>query len=123
MTWTYQQSTGRLTGPDGLLAGVGYSGHGPGLNNPDMQGAVGVGPIPQGLWHIGPARNPPDHLGPLAMPLTPQAGTHALGRSAFFMHGDNAAANHTASDGCIIMNHTIRLAVDNSADCNLMVIA
>lgn len=121
MAFRYQQSTGVLTNCKGEVLGTGYSGHGTGLNNPAMDDVEGVGPIPAGHWHIGPAKNPVDHLGPIAMPLTPQ-GFDPHGRSAFFMHGDNAAADHTASDGCIIMPHNVRQAVDQSSDCDLEVI-
>ena len=108
--FTYQQTTGHLDG-DGV-AGAGYSGHGAGLNNPAMEAVHGVGPIPAGRYRIGPPKDPVDHLGPLAMPLTPIDGNDAHGRSAFFLHGDNAEANHTASDGCVIMGPTIRAAVN-----------
>lgn len=122
MTYTYAQSTGKLT-RDGVTVGWCYSGHGIGLNSHTKEAVHGVGPIPCGEWSIGPPKDPIDHLGPLAMPLTPKPGNNAHGRSAFFMHGDNAEANHTASDGCIIANHDIRLAVAESGDHDLEVIA
>lgn len=121
MTWTYRQTTGELRGPAGMIVGVGYSGNRAGLNNPAMEADPDVGPIPAGLYHIGPALNPPDHLGPIAMPLTP-VGHDAHGRSGFFCHGDNAARNHTASHGCVIQDHEPRAAIDQSADCDLLVI-
>jgi hypothetical protein len=120
--WTYQQSTGHLS-RDGKLIATGYSGHGAGLNNPAMQYVEGVGPLPQGEYLIGAPHNPIDHLGPIAMPLTAKAGTDTRGRSAFFMHGDNAAADHSASDGCIIMPPQVRAAVRDSGDHDLTVIA
>lgn len=120
MTWFYSQSTGELS-RDGLHVGAGYSGIGAGLNNPAMQAEHDVGPIPTGGWIIGAPLDPPDHLGPIAMPLTPAAGNAAFGRSAFFMHGDNHAANHTASNGCIIMGPAIRRAVRDSGDRGLTV--
>lgn len=122
MAWTYQQSTGRLS-HDGALVATGYSGHGPGLNNPAEEAVQGVGPIPAGAYVIGPPKNPIDHLGPIAMPLIPGLNNRAHGRSAFFMHGDNAEANHTASDGCIIMPPQVRTAVRDSGDHALTVIA
>lgn len=111
--WVYVQATGRLL-HDGALAGICYSGHGLGLDNPAMEAVHGVGPIPAGEWIIGPPKDPPDHLGPVAMPLTPAPGNTAHGRSAFFMHGDNAEANHTASDGCIVAGPAIRRRVDRA---------
>jgi Protein of unknown function (DUF2778) len=119
MVWTYKQTSGGL-GHDGAEVGAGYSGHGDGLNNPAMQNIHDVGPIPQGTWTIGPPHDPPDHLGPLAMPLTHISGND-FGRSAFFIHGDNAAGDHSASDGCIIMSHAIRQQIADSDDRDLQV--
>ena len=108
MLLTYVQRTGRLIKPDGSLLAVGYSGDsivgGPqGLNNPDLQSTARVGPIPVGFYTIGPPHHPIDHLGPIAMPLVPSTGNQMFGRSAFFMHGDNQAMDHTASEGCIVL--------------------
>ncbi|MBV8593423.1 MAG: DUF2778 domain-containing protein [Caulobacteraceae bacterium] len=112
--WTYLRTTGELR-HDGTLVGHGYSGHGDGLNDPAMEGVPDIGPIPAGAWTIGAPLDPPDHLGPLAMPLTPAPHTNTFGRSAFFMHGDNAAGDQSASHGCIIMNRLIREAVHTAA--------
>jgi hypothetical protein len=109
--WTYSQSTGTLC-QDGAEFGIGYSGHGAGLDNAADQFVVGEGPLPQGLYTIGAPLDPRDHLGPLAMPLIPNSGNDMEGRSAFFMHGDNALMNHTGSDGCIVMEPLIRAAVN-----------
>src|SRR5271163_365720 len=97
--WTYHQKTGELFDPDGKLAATGYSGNGPDLNNPAAEVAIGHGPIPAGLYHIGAPHSPIDHLGRLAMPLIPEPTNHMYGRSGFFLHGDNEMMNHTASDG------------------------
>lgn len=119
--WTYQQSTGKLSNGSGLT-GVGYSGRGEtGLNNPAAEDLVAVGPIRRGLYKIGPWEDEHPHLGPIVAPLTPIAhDTH--GRSGFFIHGDNAEMNHTASDGCIILNRLLRLAMRSSGDSELMVV-
>lgn len=122
MTWRYQQSTGKLS-KNGVAVGTGYSGLGAGLNNPADQAIEGEGPIPQGLYGIGTPLDPPDHLGPLAMPLTPLPGTDTFGRSAFFIHGDNAGADHTASHGCVIMDRPIRADIATTGDDRLEVIA
>lgn len=119
--WTYHQSTGVLT-HDGETAGTGYSGNGEGMNNPAMQDVRGHGPLPAGSYTIGAPLDPPDHLGPLAMPLTPAPANEMFGRSAFFMHGDNAAMNYSASDGCIVMARAIRQAVLGSGDTALTVV-
>jgi hypothetical protein len=107
MPWTYVQSTGNLS-LNTIFIGNGYSGHGAGLNNPVAQDQQNVGPLPQGTYTIGTAHTPPDHLGPLAMPLYPDHGNTMFGRFGFFIHGDNQFMNNTASDGCIVMAYDIR---------------
>jgi hypothetical protein len=111
-----------LDAAGGILWHDAYSGHGDGLNNPAMQAVRNVGPIPAGLWHIGRPVTPPNHLGPLAMPLTPEPGTDALGRDGFFIHGDNEAGNYTASDGCVVLPRAARWAVAESDDRTLLVV-
>jgi hypothetical protein len=122
MPWFYQQSTGTLS-LNTIFVGKGYSGHGIGLNNPSAQSQENVGPLPQGTYTIGPPHNPPDHLGPVALPLIPTPGNMMFGRFGFFMHGDNQFANQTASDGCIVMSHDIRVQVAASTDKSLVVTA
>jgi hypothetical protein len=55
------------------------------------------------------------------MPLTPSGDT--FGRSDFFIHGDNAQLNHSASDGCIILVREIRQQIVDSLDSDLQVVA
>lgn len=111
--WSYSQASGAL-GHNGCVLGTGYAGHGSGLDNPAMEAVHSVGPLPRGRWRIGPWHDHP-HLGPCVAALTP-LGHDAHGRSAFFIHGDNRAANHTASDGCIVLAPTIRRAMAASTD-------
>jgi hypothetical protein len=120
--WTYNVSNGNLT-RDGLLVGTGYSGHGPGLNNPAMQSFTDVGPIPAGLWSIGEAYTIPGK-GPLVMRLTPDETTNVFGRSGFMIHGDSieAPGAEEASLGCIIMPRSVRQAVADSGDTELNVV-
>jgi hypothetical protein len=115
MAWRYQISTGKLW-HDSEYEGSGYSGRRSGLNNPALTGVEGVGPIPTGNWTIADPLNPPDHLGPLAMPLEPSDETDTRGRSAFFIHGDNAELDHSASHGCIILGRALRQAIIVSGD-------
>ena len=123
MSWTYQQSTGNLTAPDGTLAGQGYSGNGADLDNPAAEDVIGHGPIPRGGWTIGAFGDHPI-LGPFSAPLLPVAGNDMDGRDGgFFIHGDNAQLNHTASDGCIILARPLRQAIADSGDNSLQVIA
>jgi hypothetical protein len=109
MPFTYSQSTGRFS-RDGKLIGVGYSGIGAGLDNPAMEAVVKTGPIPAGDWTIDTARDG-GHLGPEVMNLEPVAPFDAHGRTLFRIHGDNHAANHTASDGCIILGPQFRTRI------------
>ena len=121
MAWIYEQSTGNLS-LNTVFIGKGYSGIATGLNNPAAQDQPNIGPIPQGTYTIGPAHTPPDHLGPLAMPLYPDPGNTMFGRFGFFMHGDNQLMNNTASNGCIIMSYDIRHQVATSNDTVLTVV-
>jgi hypothetical protein len=122
MPWTYNQSTGELR-RNGQLVGTGYAGAGTtaatGRNNPAMENVANAGPIPAGEWDIGTAFNS-NNTGPNVVPLTP-VGHNAHGRTAFQIHGNNAANN--ASQGCIVMGPTIRQQVIDSGDTILRVVA
>jgi hypothetical protein len=118
MPWTYSQSTGSLT-QDGVFVATGYSGAGPGRNNPAEQAVPNVGPIPQGRYSIGPPFETA-RQGECVMRLTP-AGHDALGRSGFLIHGDNLT--HDASTGCIILPREIRDRIAASPDRDLEVAA
>jgi hypothetical protein len=122
MAWLYEQSSGNLS-LNTIFIGIGYSGHGSGLNNPAAQNQPNIGPIPAGTYTIGAPHTPPDHLGPLALPLYPNPANTMFGRFGFFIHGDNQFGNNTASDGCIIMAHDIRQQIASSDDKTLTVIA
>jgi hypothetical protein len=124
--YIYSQSTGilkRETGGESTVVGTGYAGgdcgdNPGGVNNPAMQQIHNVGPLPQGLYCIGV---PIDHthLGPCAMPLTPNPSNVMFGRSGFFIHADTIAQNRSASEGCIVMPGPARtqiaalLGIDN----------
>lgn len=120
--WTYVQRTGQLVDPAGRLAGTGYSGHGPGLNNPGAQELRGLGPIPKGRYTVSA---PYDHpmLGPVVMRLDAQEGVETFGRSLFRIHGDNPRMNHTASDGCVILSRSLRELIAVSPVRELLVVA
>jgi hypothetical protein len=116
MGWKYSQSTGKLTSPTGSVVAIGYSGRGTGLNNPAAEMQEGVGPIPRGEWTIGGFFDDVGGKGPIVARLTPAAGTETFGRSGFMVHGDNAEANHTASEGCIILPRATREMLMASGD-------
>ena len=121
--FTYQVSTGILTGNNGVI-GTGYSGAaGVGKNNPAEEGVKDVGPIPEGKYTIqGPPFDTPAH-GPFVMRLIPDPANDMKGRSGFLMHGDSLRMPGTASEGCVIMAFPIREAVWLSGDRDLTVIA
>lgn len=112
--WGYEQFTGALIDPDGVQIATGYAGAGAGVDNPADQAVANVGPIPQGSYTIGNAFDHPV-CGALSMRLLPMPGTDTFGRSGFLMHGDNRAANHTASEGCIVIEPGARAKVAASA--------
>lgn len=120
MTWKWDQSAGELS-RGGQLVSRGYSGAGRGKNNPAMQDAVGVGPIPRGLWSIAGVKDSPN-TGPFTLVLEPKAGTDTRGRSAFRIHGDSVANPGTASHGCIILPRAVRQAIWSSQDRDLEVV-
>lgn len=105
--FTYSQSTGEMEHDGEPFIPPGYSGNGLGYNNPDMQGAHNVGPIPRGLYTIQPPHQDAK-VGPVAMALVPDSANNMFGRADFLIHGDNHAMNHSASHGCIILPLTIR---------------
>jgi hypothetical protein len=120
MSWVWSQSAGTIS-HDGSVVGHGYSGADLGKNNPGMEDAVGVGPIPTGLWDMtGIESNGP--TGPFTIILVPEPGTDTCGRSAFRIHGDSINSPGTASHGCIILARPIREQIWNSGDHALEVV-
>lgn len=107
MDFKYSQSTGLVSYLEQSI-GTGYSGNGPGLNNPNLQGARDIGPIPQGDYTIEKFFDDLDGKGPVVAHLIPDLNNEMYGRSGFMIHGDNSEANHTASEGCIILPRAVR---------------
>lgn len=124
----YSQSSAQLvyindvTGANQQV-GIGYSGNGIGLNNPDMQDVPNVGPIPQGGYTIEAQRSS-NRTGQGVMDLTPNDGTDLLGRTGSFqIHGDKKKCNRCASAGCIVISPLgIRDIVNLSGDNQLTVV-
>lgn len=118
MGYVYSQRTGRFElrccCRDAGLIAVGYSGHAAGLNSPEMEHEVGIGPIPRGDYRIV-VRGHPRFAAP-AFFLQPSAATAkklaALKRSGFWMHGDNVHGDQSASRGCIILPRDARAVVE-----------
>jgi hypothetical protein len=96
-----------------------YSGHGPGVNNPNMQNVSGIGPLPRGDYTIGPIQNNVTGSGTMlrnSMRLTPDPSNQMFGRGGFLIHGDNSLHNKSASEGCIILNPNARQKIGDSND-------
>jgi hypothetical protein len=120
--YTYQQSTGILT-RDGVSVLNGYAGHGPGVNNPGLQNQHDIGPLPQGRYLMTALIDSP-HTGLATIILDPDPANQMFGRAGFRIHGDNASANRTASNGCIIAGHAPdRTQIWNAGDHSLQVVA
>lgn len=123
--WTYDQKTGVLS-RDGSVISRGYSGNGRGKNNPSLQGARGIGPVPLGMWRLKSVYNSAN-VGPYAIIIhavdgTPNNDVHdETGRSAFRIHGDSIRAPGTASKGCIILPRAVREKMWASKDHDLKV--
>lgn len=124
--WTFEISTGKFFDPTGAFVSKGYAGgnegkNPEGINNPEMTGVKDIGPLPEGLYTMG---EPVEHsrLGPFAVPLTPDPANEMFGRGGFFCHGDTAALDHSASEGCIILPRAIRELAWNSSDHRLQVV-
>ena len=114
MPFKFDRAAGVFYDTDGsVLCDTAYSGHGEGVNNPEMEQIPNVGPLPAGTYTIGPPHEPIDHLGPVAMPLTPDPSNEMYGRFGFYIHGDTVQMNHTASDGCIILPRIPRSHVND----------
>lgn len=109
MSFLYNQTTGYLTHDD-LFLGAGYSGYGEHANIAQDETVKGLGSIPEGMYTIGKP-HVSEQTGPITMTLTPDMENEMFGRGSFELHGDNSALNHTASHGCIILPHDVRVKV------------
>lgn len=123
MPWTYSQSAGRISREsDPAAYPLCYSGCGPGKNNPQLQGAHNVGPIPQGQYTIGePVLKTATH-GPYVLPLTPSPNNVMWGRSGFLMHSDSQSHPGEASQGCVVCAQSLRREIWESGDHQLVVV-
>jgi hypothetical protein len=124
--WTFNSSTGDLFAPDLTKVERGYAGgnlgkNPEGINNKAYQYTKFIGPLPVGWYTFGTAVEG-SHLGPLAIPLTPDAENDMRGRGDFYLHADTIGHPRCASEGCIVMSHTTRLLVNQSDDKRLQVI-
>lgn len=127
MPWQWSQSTGILTGPAGTKIAQGYAGNGAGLNNPQMQDAHGVGPLPCGDYLIGDLVD--KHVTTEgvtltnALPLIPDPKNQMFNRAGFWVHGDTIAMDYSASDGCPVVPLWARMQMAQSDDRQFRVVA
>jgi hypothetical protein len=139
--WKYSQSTGDLS-HNGVEIATGYSGYGPGKNEPGAQALHNIGPIPRGLWVLcGEPFDTPEH-GPQVMRLEPASAeliaghpefsdatrqqiqqfldengpTETFGRDGFLIHGDSIAQPGWASRGCCIFSRNVRGTIYATGD-------
>lgn len=118
LMWLYNITTRQLLRGDGsLCSDQGYSGHGPGLNNPELVSEGFIGPLPPGLYNVGQPYTHPK-LGPLVMNLIPFDNQMMFGRNEMRIHGDEIAnaGKELASDGCLVEPHDAREEMATSAD-------
>lgn len=127
--WTYEVATGRMVDPAKEVVGIGYSGGGCGTqpsaaNNPAAQQIKLVGPIPIGMYIIGPPIDTVTH-GPYVLGLRPYLTNEMFGRSGFLIHGDSVInpGKMAASDGCIILSRDVRELIGESTDHDLQVVS
>ncbi len=108
MNLNYAQSTGKVTLDDGTLVAVGWAGRGKGKNNPAMQAVKSTGPLPQGVYTIGPWYDHP-RLGVMVARLIQTEG-ETFGRDEFFIHGASRNLDKFGeeSKGCIVLTHNDR---------------
>jgi hypothetical protein len=119
--WIWRQRLGVLYHND-VKQGEGYSGAGVDKNQPASQELKNKGPIPAGVYGIGPPHRTDTH-GDHVLSLTPWKQNYMFGRDAFLIHGDSIADPGTASEGCVILSRALREQISNSGDTVLVVLA
>jgi len=119
--WYYEVTTGKLYNKDGRCVDYGYSGGAGGdkpeaVNNPEFQNVKGVGPLPNGIYTMSELVPHHPRVGAYAILLEPNPANQMFGRDQFFIHGDNQHLNHSASDGCIILQYKTRVVLWEGSD-------
>lgn len=129
MAWTFKQTGSFWTSKNTKLCSA-YSGNGEDKNNHAAEKIPEHGPIPCGNWKITQFLSSDGKCGPDVLVLAPATIEFAkLVESwrrdpySFRIHGDSISTPGTASDGCIIIDHTDRLGIWNSGDHDLIVVA
>jgi hypothetical protein len=136
--WKYSQSTGQVSvdilGTETKVGKPGYAGRGTGLNNPAAQN-VGTrnshapiidpdnaGPLPRGTYFIGKQQDiktvdeatGEERTLHGAERLTPEPGTEMFGRDRFIFHGSHDPSRQDSSEGCPVLDFSVRTKIGNS---------
>ena len=118
--FSYSQRDGTIAVVNGdwfapLFAGS--AGREAGRNSPAHQCEKNVGPLPVGDYRMRIVdhprfASPAIRLDPIG---TPEGATrpHMCGRSGFYIHGDNARGDFSASNGCIVLGRSCRDTIDH----------
>lgn len=118
--WIYSQTSGKISINNDYIA-TGYAGNGIDKNKHESQSSHNHGPLPVGLYDIGPAYTNP-RTGPITMNLTPDINNEMFNRDEFRIHPDSIKNPGNASDGCICLDELTRITINNSKDKKLVVI-
>lgn len=112
----YHQASGLLQTPQGQFVALGWAGNHAGKNNPSMESVHDIGPLPRGLYRVGPWEDQHPGLGPLVAHLEQVQGD-SFGRSGFYFHGPSMDPAHMGqeSKGCIVVQHASREKVKQAA--------
>lgn len=113
--WIYNHQTGDIQRNNDKILARGYSGAPEYKNSKAAQILRNKGPIPRGLYQIGPPIEVAN-LGTFVLRLTPAKGNEMFSRSGFLIHGE------MASQGNIILPLDVRKAISESGDPWLVVI-
>lgn len=109
----YEQGTGTLLlGNGGYLVpfAVGYAGAPGYINSPAHEHIASKGPLPRGEYEMWVHKHP-RFAAPAIMLKQGKPETSWHGRSGFWIHGDNAKGDRSASSGCIILGKPVRDAI------------
>ncbi|MEN5017473.1 tlde1 domain-containing protein [Erwinia sp. Eh17-17] len=120
MTWEYNVRDHTFTHNGSNRLPANYAGAGGYKDDPTKECIINKGPLPHGNYTIGAPYNSP-HTGKYTLSLTPKSSSDMCGRDAFKIHGMNSKHPDDSSNGCIIAPLSVRKAIYNSGDTELIV--
>ena len=121
MGLTFQISTGTITDENGtVITSDAFAGndsrpvvnpnHIQGRNNPAYVQLHCIGPLPPGVYDFGAWGHHPglgDHVAALI-----QTSGETYGRNSFYMHGASSVDPLNSSEGCVVVPHDPRCAIE-----------